>query len=190
MKQFFLLVSLFFTHSICAQQSTSLVEYNVTFTEKTLVVWTVVYSGGVQGGSVLSLCRPNKNYDFDAIVYGERKPNVWMAGSGWFNRTQDFNTTGIEQTPGKLVKIAISYGLENNKAKVTIYRNDKIIGSYTKGSMLEWSNNTGVLFGLRHHLDGNNRPGKPWVNALIEEARIYKGVLTAEQIKALTPEIN
>ena len=155
------------------------------FNEKTLVAWAIVNTGGQQGGSILTIGRPNPNYDFDAIVYGERQTNTWMAGSGWYHRTKDFGKIAEETTPDELVKIAISYGIVNNKAHMTIYRNDEKIAEYTMGSMLEWTKeNTGVLFGFRHYFNG--LPGKPWLDAQIEEARIYEGVLSQEQISNLT----
>ena len=155
------------------------------FKEKTLVAWAIVNNGGQQGGSILTIGKPEQNFDFDAIVYGERQTNTWMAGSGWFHRTKDFGALAKETTPQELVKIAISYGTKGNNAYMTIYRNDKKIAEYAMGTLLEWTDaNTGVQFGLRHFWNG--LPGKPWLDASIEEARIYEGVLTQEQISNLT----
>ncbi|MFK7948401.1 MAG: LamG-like jellyroll fold domain-containing protein [Saprospiraceae bacterium] len=156
----------------------------IAFKEKTLVAWAKIDNPNSGGGSILTVGKPTSNFDFDAIVYAERQAKTWMAGSGWFHRTQDLGSKAQETTPNNVVKIAITYGDNNGNADVKIYRNGELVGAYTKGKMLNWTaGQTGVLFGLRHFFNG--LPGKPFVEASIEEARIYSGVLTPEQIKAL-----
>ena len=47
---------------------------------------------------------------FDAIVYAERQPFQWMAGSSHFRRTQDAQPGFTENGNGeKLIQLAISY---------------------------------------------------------------------------------
>lgn len=158
--------------------------------EKTLVAWATIVDTTNQGGSVLTIGRSRSNYDFDAIVFGERQSKTWEAGSGWYNRTQDIGSRAkiTDENLGREVKIAISYGSsQNGQVEVKVYQNDIMIGSYIKGSPLDLSTNkTGVIFGKRHFYGG--LPNKPWVDASIQEARVYSGVLTAAELKQLSPE--
>ena len=53
--------------------------------DKTLVAWVYVTDTNQQGGSVLTVMEGEA---FDAVVFGERQPGRWMAGSDFFRRTQ------------------------------------------------------------------------------------------------------
>lgn len=157
-----------------------------TFKEKTLVAWVQIDDLNMKGGSALTIGRPQSNYDFDAIVYAELETQKWIAGSGWYNRTQNFDNKAKEANAGTMTMIAITYSKDkNNKALIKMYKDGVFVGEYKKGDMLEWTiGNTGVLFGKRHFF-GSKLPSNPFFDASIEEARIYGGVLTKEQIGSL-----
>ena len=59
---------------------------NAGKTDKTLVSWVTLSNTTQQGGSALTIQR---GVAFDAIVFGEKQPGKWMAGSDYFARTQD-----------------------------------------------------------------------------------------------------
>ena len=62
----------------------------------------------VQKGSILTIDRLS-DPTFDAIVLGEWQNQRWMAGSGWFHRTQD-PKPGFEKTKeNRMAQLAISY---------------------------------------------------------------------------------
>ncbi|ARV08263.1 hypothetical protein BTO05_00895 [Winogradskyella sp. PC-19] len=153
--------------------------------EKTLVTWVTVLNPKQQGGTVLTVGKKVPDFDFDGIIFGEKQKNTWMAGSGDWNRTQPIGNKAKETLIGSQVKIAISFGSKNGKNEVKLYRNDVLAGTYIKGEILSLDKNqVGVIFGQRHFWNG--LPSNPWVNARIEEAMIYSGVLSPEEIKKVT----
>jgi len=84
-------------------------KYLPPITDKSLVVW--VYPGNLtqRGGSLLTLIDDRER--FDAVVFGERSPGKWMAGSAFFHRTPaDQSAYPPETADDKtLVQIAIAY---------------------------------------------------------------------------------
>ena len=53
--------------------------------DKTLVAWVTLTDQNLRAGSVLTLQR---GAEFDGIIFAERAPGKWMAGSHNFQRTQ------------------------------------------------------------------------------------------------------
>ena len=88
--------------------------------DKTLVVWATVADRAQRGGSLLTL---QEDESFDAMVYGERVPQRWMAGSDFFRRTQaeESQVTCLAETAAtaELVQIAVVYAGK----RITLYRN-------------------------------------------------------------------
>jgi hypothetical protein len=121
---------------------------------------------------------------FDGLVFGERQPNRWMNGSSGFSRTQDFDP-GFEETKlGVPIHLAITYKLlDGGQMLVTGYRNGEPIGQYQTGSAAQWNpGDAEVHFGHRWgHVGG----GPGGLDALIEEARLYRKALTAAEIMKL-----
>jgi len=106
-------------------------------------------------------------------------------GSGWFNRTQDFDPGFEEKKAGELIQMAISFEDDGGNAHIIGYRNGEVIGEYTFGPIvLLKKSDTQVIFGTRWSNDGNP---VDFVDALIEDARIYAAVLSQKEIKALQP---
>ena len=152
--------------------------------EKTLVSWAYLDSLDVQGGSILTINRVS-DPTFDAIVFGERQPHRWMAGSGWFHRTQDAVPGFEEKKKGELIQMAISYEDVKGTAHVRIYHNGDLIGDYTFGQFEPFKkNDTAAIWGKRHDPAGG--PGD--LDAHIEDSRIYATVLSQDEIKALRPD--
>jgi hypothetical protein len=58
--------------------------------EKTLEVWVSLANLDQRGGAAISV-QTLDGVTFDAIVFGEREPKKWMAGSNGFVRTQSFD---------------------------------------------------------------------------------------------------
>lgn len=162
-----------------------------TIREKTLVSWLSLDDLDVRSGSVLTI--DNRDVDnFDGIVYAEREPLRWMAGSTNFARTQD--AVVFEETAaGQPIQMAISYrDLTGGDVEITICRNGSQIGQYTSSNMTEWtSGNAEAIFG-RRHTPGTGTDGPGFVDAKIDEARIYSGVLTCPEVgmlRAVSPGI-
>ncbi|MEO1262001.1 MAG: RICIN domain-containing protein [Bacteroidota bacterium] len=149
--------------------------------EKTLIAWVRMDDLNVRAGSVLTIDKTDKD-EFDGIVYAEKEAGKWMSGSNMFSRTDNVRPGFKETKTGESVMMAISYGEKNGKANVKLYRNGDLIGDYTKGSLAEFGKTSEVLFGTRHTF--RNSP-RSFVDAKIDEARIYAGVLCQKDIKDL-----
>ena len=156
--------------------------------DKTLVSWASIDSLKVQKGSILTIDRLS-DPTFDAIVLGERQNQRWMAGSGWFHRTQD-PKPGFEETKeNRMAQLAISYkkiGGGEGTAHVVIYHNGVKIGDYKQGIFpLFAKDDCEAIWGIRHGGVGGG-PGN--MDAKIEDARIYATVLSQGEVKALRPD--
>ena len=152
-----------------------------TVRERTLEAWVALPSLEQRGGGVISI--ENKSSGtFDAIVFGERVPKKWMAGSSNFQRSRDLTASDEDAKPGELVHLALVYRADNT---ITLYRNGASYGetyapaganselqSYAAGEAR-------LLLGLRHTGAANG-----FLAGEIEEARLYDRALTANEIVA------
>ena len=62
-----------------------------------------------RGGGVITVQEKDGGL-FDSIVFGERDPGQWMAGSNGFVRTQSFN--GTPEKAVELTHVAIAYDFQ------------------------------------------------------------------------------
>ncbi len=149
-----------------------------TITEKTLMVWTTLDDlNSPRGGSALTLQNDANGNTFDAIVYAERVPQQWMAGSDFFRRTPA-NNGGALETSLEEVMLAIVYGADNS---ITLYRDGQLYGGpYTQGSLQTYLGGTATVQIGRRHGPNNSAYG-----GSVNEARIYDVALTAEEILAI-----
>ena len=153
--------------------------------DKTLVSWVIMDDLNVQKGSILTIDRLS-DPTFDAIVFGERQNHRWMAGSGWFHRTQDPDPGFEEKKTGELIMMAISYQNDNGTARVRLYRNGNEIGDYTHGQFVSFAKNDAeAIWGKRHGGVGGG-PGD--LDVHIEDSRIYAAVLSQAEIRKLIPD--
>jgi len=151
--------------------------------EKTMVSWCYLNNLDVQAGSVLTIDQIGAD-QFDAMVFGERQPHKWMAGSSNFTRTQDPDPGFEEKKAGILIYMAYTYE-DDGGNHVTLYHDGEIFGEYTLGSIPTWkANDAEVFWGIRHGNAASGGPGN--LKARIEESRIYNSVLSDAQIAALT----
>lgn len=157
-----------------------------TLTEKTLMAWVALNTTAQGGGAAISL---DGNYSspagggsyahthFDAIVFGENYGPRWQTGSE--SGFRNFNNGGAFESSTALVHLTITYGAGS---VMTVYRNGVQYGSSgTQGSLQTFGpSNTRILLGYRHQGAGSG-----FLNAQIEEARVYDGVLTAGEIATI-----
>ncbi|MCA9711270.1 MAG: hypothetical protein KDK70_35860, partial [Myxococcales bacterium] len=155
--------------------------------EKTLVSWVALDDLEVRAGSPLSIDNISGD-NFDAIVYAERQPYRWMAGSSYFRRTQDVVTVD-ETAVGQTLQLAISYrDLGAGAVEITICRDGVEIGHYVDDSMTQWSGaGAEVVFGPRHTLPNDFRGA---IEGRIEEARIYAGPMDCGAVGGLTLNVD
>jgi hypothetical protein len=159
-----------------------------TITSKTLVAWVRLQqlSARAKAGSVITIDRISSDH-FDGIIFAERQPNQWMAGSSYFHRTQDFDSGFMEEETGELIQLVITYEvLEDGVVYITGYRNDEELGFYESTQVSSWqTGDAEIFFGKRH---GSTAGGPGGLTADIEEARIYSGVMSFNKIEELLEE--
>ena len=148
-------------------------------TDKTLVAWVALSDKSVRAGSVLTI---QKGDQFDGIVFAERDPGKWMAGSDFFRRTQgDRSGTPVEVADaGTLVQMAVVY----EGGGIRIHRNGELHASYAAANIDLLGGSEGIaVFGLRH-VGGDGS-----IAGTIEDARIYGRALTADELRGLKPDV-
>ena len=144
---------------------------------KTLEAWVQLEDVGQRGGGAISLETTNGAV-FDAIVFGEREAQRWMAGSNVFARTQSFNGPADTEAAQKPVHMAIVYQADGT---IQCYRNGEVYGtSYKTGTVSFAAGTSRVLFGLRHSPPGGNR----FLKGRVFHANLYDKPLSEEQIES------
>ncbi|MGI9473851.1 MAG: DUF1553 domain-containing protein [Rubripirellula sp.] len=149
-----------------------------TIQEKTLEAWVSVADLGQRGGGVVTIQSPNGS-TFDSIVFGERDPQQWLAGSNNFQRTEPFGGAAEDSSPDRFVHIAIVY---DSDGRITGYRDGKRYGeSYRRDSAVPYRAGEAIIsFGVRHLPAGGNR----LFTGRIDRANLYDRALSAEEVAA------
>ncbi len=143
---------------------------------KTLEVWLRLTDLDQQGGAAMSV-ETNDGTIFDAIVFAEREPKMWMAGSNGFVRTQPFGGPAELSAVNETVHLALSYSADG---EIVAYRNGKPYGhGYRTSPATKFSEGgSRILFGLRHSPPGGNK----FLKAKILRAQVYAQALSAGEI--------
>lgn len=145
---------------------------------KTLEAWVTLDNLGQAGGGVMGI-QTLDGSAFDAIVFAERQPGRWMAGSDNFSRTQDFDGAAETSADKGPVHVAIVYDADGT---VSAYRGGQPYGKPYRGPA-PYSFAAGkaqVTFGLRHAPAGGNR----MLAGTIDRAQLYDRALTPDEIAA------
>jgi hypothetical protein len=146
-------------------------------TAKTLEAWVQLGNLDQRGGAAISLETPDGGL-FDAIVFGEKDPQRWMAGSEGFTRTQPFNGAAETDAHARAVHVAIVYSADGT---ITAYRNGQLYGKPYKTTVRSFAaGKARVIFGLRHSPVGGNK----MLTGAIERARLYDRALTPDEVAA------
>ncbi len=145
--------------------------------EKTLEAWITLADLEQRGGGALTVQTPDSAI-FDSIVFGEREPRHWIAGSDFFNRTDDARGTAENARPDELIHLAIVYRDDNS---ITLYRNGLPYGrSYTRGKLTSFAGNAARVVLGRRHLSA----GVTALRGEVEEARLYSRALSPAEVLA------
>ncbi|MCA9101792.1 MAG: DUF1553 domain-containing protein [Planctomycetales bacterium] len=145
---------------------------------KTLEAWVSLDALDQAGAGVLGVQTTN-GATFDSIVFAERRPRRWMAGSNVFQRTEDFD--GSDETAvGQVIHLAIVY---HDDGRIACYRNGEPYGKpYEAQSPVTFAaGSSQLLLGMRHGTPGGRR-GQ--LQGAIERALLYDRALSAEEIEA------
>jgi Protein of unknown function (DUF1553)/Protein of unknown function (DUF1549)/Concanavalin A-like lectin/glucanases superfamily/Planctomycete cytochrome C len=151
---------------------------------KTLEVWVRLQDLQQRGGAAIGV-QSLDGQTFDAIVFGERESQRWMAGSEGFVRTQTFQGEPEAGVDRQLVALAITYAEDGT---ITAYRNGERYGKpYVAAPPVTFrAGQSHVVFGIRHGTPGGNR----MLAGLIAKARVYDRALTADEVAASAQSID
>jgi hypothetical protein len=151
-----------------------------TISDKTMVSWVSLDSTAIVSGGPIGLYKPLGDL-FDSVVYAERQPFRWMAGSEGFVRTTAF-VPGIDDTAtGSMRQVAISYK-DNGDGSQTISGclNGVELGSYRTGKISFAQTEAPVtLFGPRAMFNG---PPYGSIRAHIDESRLYSRAISCGDV--------
>src|SRR5690606_18938130 len=100
-----------------------------TLTAKTLEAWVQLDSLDARGGGVLTV-QGRDGVVFDSIVFGEKQPRHWVAGSDHFSRSETFDGPAESEADRRVVHVAVVYEADGT---VRGYRDGEPYGrSYRK----------------------------------------------------------
>lgn len=145
---------------------------------KTLEAWVRLRDLDQSGSGLITVQTTNGNL-FDSIVFGERQPRRWIAGSNHFQRTQDVD--GPEESLTDWVHLAVTWSADG---EVSVYRGGTPYGSsYSVHSQVTFPKGVSqVLIGGRHGTRGSVRGT---LRGDIDRAALFDRALSAEEIAAL-----
>jgi hypothetical protein len=150
--------------------------------DKTLVAWVRLDRLDQTGSGVLSI---QEGEEFDSMVFGERVPQRWMAGSHLFQRTQSEEqqqTLAVETDAQPWRKIAVVY----RGTQIEIWRDASLYTSYEAPQQQTYSSSSDIYLGLRC-IFAQKRHG--FLVGAIDEARIYDVALDGTTIARLEPGV-
>jgi hypothetical protein len=143
---------------------------------KTLEAWVMLDNLTQRGGGVLTVQGKN-GVLFDSIVFAEKTPAHWVAGSDHFNRSELFEGTAETEAATRPVHVAVVYQADGT---ITGYRDGKPYGrTYRKAPAAVFEPDASqILLGCRHGSPAGNKG----LSGRIFRARLYDRALTAEEI--------
>ncbi|MEO6784844.1 MAG: DUF1549 domain-containing protein, partial [Chthoniobacteraceae bacterium] len=147
--------------------------------EKTLEAWVSLATLDQRGGGVITV-EDAKGHVFDSIVFAEKEPQHWVAGSNNFRRSQNVGGPPETAKPGELVHVAAVYRADGT---IALFRNGTPYGqpwkSPTESPIAFAAGNAHVLLGKRH-----TPGGRAFLAGEIEEARLYDRALDPADLLA------
>jgi len=146
---------------------------------RTLAVWLTLTGLGQRGGGAMTV-QSSTGAVFDSVVYGEKEPGQWMAGSNGYSRWQSFQSLAEKEADQIPVQITLVFAADRT---ITAYRNGRLYGTpYTAPSLATFeAGKSQVLFGLRHSPPGGDR----FIAAAIDRAALFDRALSADEVAAL-----
>jgi hypothetical protein len=143
---------------------------------KTLEAWVQLDNLTQRGGGVITV-QGKDGVLFDSIVFAEKTPSHWVAGSNFFDRSELFEGPAETEAATRPVHIAVVYQPDGT---ISGYRDGKPYGrTYRKApAALFEAESSQILLGCRH----GSPTGNKGVAARIFRARLYSRALTPEEI--------
>ncbi|WP_161625804.1 DUF1553 domain-containing protein [Singulisphaera acidiphila] len=152
------------------------VPLTVDLKAKTLEAWVRLDLLEQSGGGVIGV-QSLDGQAFDTIVFAEREPRRWMAGSENYSRTKSFQGPEEIEAVRHPIHVAIVY---DEDGTISAYRDGKPYGIPYKTPGLHpfAAGQAEVVFGLRHGLP----TPETTLGGQVLRARLYDRALTAEEV--------
>ena len=147
--------------------------------EKTLEAWVRLDSLEQRGGGVIGVQTLDGSV-FDSLVFGEKEPRRWLAGSDFFRRSKSFEQAADEQEAAhQFVHVALVY---RSDKRIIAYRAGQPYGEpYQSESLATFAaGKSQVIFGMRHGPPGGNK----MLAGRIDRAALYDRALSPDEIAA------
>ncbi|MDF1659496.1 MAG: DUF1553 domain-containing protein, partial [Verrucomicrobiales bacterium] len=144
---------------------------------KTLEAVVELESLDQRGGGVITV-QDSKGSNFDSIVFAEKRPQRWLAGSDRHRRTANFN--GPDETEAKNRPVRLTFTYEED-GTITGYRDGRPLGESIRVAELQefQGGNYEVVLGIRH---GKRAEGNRALRGRVYEATFYDRALTPEEV--------
>jgi hypothetical protein len=156
-----------------------------TLTAKTLEAWVQLDDLKQQGGGVITVQHKDGGL-FDSLVFAEKTPAHWVAGSNFFERSELFEGPAETEAATRPVHVAVVYQADGT---IRGYRDGQPYGRTCRkapGATFE-PDQSQILLGCRHAKPSGNHG----LRGRIYRARLYDRALTPEEIaKTATIEAN
>ena len=145
-------------------------------TAKTLEAWVMLDNLTQRGGGLFTV-QGKDGVLFDSIVFAEKTPAHWVAGSNFFERSELFEGPAETEAATRPVHVAVVYQADGT---IRGYRDGKPYGiTYRKAPTAVFETEASqVLLGCRH----GSPTGNKGLAARIFRARLYDRALTPEDI--------
>ncbi len=143
---------------------------------KTLEAWVMLDNLAQRGGGVLTV-QGKDGVLFDSVVFAEKTPQHWVAGSNFFDRSELFEGTAETEATSRPVHVAVVYQPDGT---ISGYRDGQPYGrTYRKApAALFEAEASQILLGCRHGSPAGNKG----LSGRIFRARLYDRALTPEEI--------
>lgn len=145
-------------------------------TTKTLEAWVMLDNLAQRGGGVITV-QGKDGVLFDSVVFAEKTPQHWVAGSNFFDRSELFEGTAETEATSRPVHVAVVYQPDGT---ISGYRDGKPYGrTYRKApAAIFEAEASQILLGCRHGSPAGNKG----LTGRIFRARLYDRALTPEEI--------
>ena len=146
--------------------------------EKTLEAWVQISDLNQKGSGVIGI-QTTDGQIFDSIVYGEKSPQTWMAGSDTLKRSQGNDGPKETEAHSKPIHLAITYSKDGT---ITRYREGQVYGDIYKTEPQPFEKGKSqILFGMRH---GTKPEMRGLLSGRILRAQFYDRALNPAEIAA------
>lgn len=144
--------------------------------EFTLETWLTLDDLAQQGVGAVTI-ENEAGTEFDSLVFGERQPRRWMAGSEFHRRSRDLEAPDEIAGPGERVHMAMACRADG---RVTLFRNGRVLGSSYRvgdGARPVRGADSRILIGRRHSAASGG-----FLKGAIDEVRVYARALDDNEV--------